>query len=340
MLVQPKSWISGPNRSAAHRVRVSAAHAEWNHVGIALTAMEEGFFRDEGITDLEVISFWEETGALVDREQCQVDLLAEGTVDMGIDPRTTFVLEAAQAGRPVSIIAARRKTHAFVLIGQKGLTSVEDLRGQDLYESAAGGATDVMLRQTLRDFHMDPDKDVRIHYGRESMHDSASGLRSFLAGTHGPVFLLSHKDEIARLQQEGYPILADLRTRFPSRHDRVTAANSDFVEAHPEIVRGFLKGMMRACRWVLDLNHTARFKEIVRDAGFLTSKREAENFDQLWLGWQERVSVDLDLPADGIAVIVKEEMREGKLPPSFAITSALQLDPLHAAQREVGLREE
>src|SRR5439155_13798626 len=87
MLVQPKSWISGPDRSAAHRLRVSAAHAEWNHVGIALTAMEEGFFRDEGITDLEVISFWEETGALVDREKYQVDLLAEGTVDIGIDPR-------------------------------------------------------------------------------------------------------------------------------------------------------------------------------------------------------------------------------------------------------------
>ncbi len=340
MLVQPKAWISAPDRSAATRLRVSAAHAEWNHVGIALTAMEEGFFRDEGITDIEVISFWEETGALVDREKYQVDLLAQGTVDIGIDPRTTFVLEASDAGRPVCIIAARRKTHAFVLVGQKGLKSVEDLRGQDLYEGEAGGATDVMLRQTLRDFNMDPDKDVRIHYGHGVMHDTASGLQSFLAGQHGPAFLISHRDEINELQQEGYPILADLRTRFTSRHDRITAANSAFVAAHPEIVRGFLKGMMRACQWVLDLNHTARFKEIVQNAGFLTSEREARNFDGMWLGWQERVAIDLDLPADGIEVIVKEEKREGKLPPSFSVESALRLEPLHAAQREAGLRED
>src|ERR1051326_2105166 len=187
MLVQPKSWISRSDRQSPHRLRVSAAHAEWNHVGIALTAIEEGFFRDEGITDIEVISFWEETGELMDREKVQVDLLADGTADIGIDPRTTFVLEASEAGRPVSIIAARRKTHAFVVIGQKGVKSVSDLRGQDLYESAAGGATEVILRQTLRDFNMDPDRDVRIHYGSESMHDSASGLESFMAGKHGPV---------------------------------------------------------------------------------------------------------------------------------------------------------
>ena len=85
MLVQPKSWISPPSKSAGTRLRVSAAHAEWNHVGICLLAMEEGFFRDEGITDIEVVSFWEETGKLADRERVQVDLLASGAVDIGID---------------------------------------------------------------------------------------------------------------------------------------------------------------------------------------------------------------------------------------------------------------
>ncbi len=61
MILQPKVWISVAKGRRGRRLRLSAAHNEWNHVGIALLAMEAGFFAEEGLTDVELITFDEES---------------------------------------------------------------------------------------------------------------------------------------------------------------------------------------------------------------------------------------------------------------------------------------
>src|SRR5437867_99565 len=133
MLKSVRAWVSGSGTSE-RRLRLSAAHDEWNHVGIALAAIDQGYFAEEGLPDVELITFPEdETGELLDREAHQVELIASGTVDVGIDPRTTFVMEARDTGEPVVIVAARRKNHAFVLFGQKDLETLDDLRSQTLF---------------------------------------------------------------------------------------------------------------------------------------------------------------------------------------------------------------
>ena len=314
---------------------MSAAHNEWNHVGIALLAMEEGYFAEEGLTDVELITFDEESSELLDREAVQADLLAEGAVDIGIDPRTTFILEANNQKKPVCIVAARRKNHAFVLIGQKGLQSVQDLRGKSVDMNHRGGATDVMMRQLLKDSGLEPDKDVPFVYSGGAMHDIAGVAQAFTDGKYGPAFLATVGGEADRLVAEGYPVLADLRELYPSRHDRVTAANEVFCRENPDLLKGFLKGMIRGCRFVLDLRHKDRFKKIVIDAGFLTSEREQSSFDQLFEAWQDRISLDLTLPLDGIQLVAEEQKRAGKLSSAFKVEDVLRLEALRQAQQEL-----
>ena len=137
------------------------------------------------------------------------------------------------------------------------------------------------------------------------------------------------------LLEKGFPVLADLRERYPSRHDRVTGANEQFVNERPEILKAFLKGMIRGCRWVLDLNNTERFKQIIVDAGFLTTEREQRSFDDLFLGWQTRGTRDLSLPADGIQIIVDEEKRAGRIAPTFRVEDVLRLEALQQAQSDL-----
>src|SRR5688572_13724984 len=133
-MFQPKSWLWSSETPGAKRTRIraSAAHSEWNHVGLALVAMEEGYFSDEGFTDVELIAFEEDAGELLDREDLQIDLLAQGVVDIAIDPRASLVLEAKNQKKPICIVAARRKNHAFVLVGQKGLKTVQDLKDKTI----------------------------------------------------------------------------------------------------------------------------------------------------------------------------------------------------------------
>jgi len=334
---QPRSWISTSSggRGSTRRVRASAAHNEWNHIGIALAAMEEGFFAREGLTDVEIISFPEEQGELLDREAMQVDLLARGVVDIGIDPRTTFVLEANAEGKPVAIVAARRKNHAFVFVGQKGIQTLEDLRGKTLDTGHPGGASDVMTRQLLKDHGFEPDKDVYFAYKGGPMHDPAGSFKAFLEGKLGPA-KLTMPEEAEKLAKAGFNILLDLRKHYPSRHDRVTAANTNFVREHPDLLKGFLKGMISGCRFVLDPKNRERFAEILQGAGFLTEEREHRSFDALINGWQERVSRDLSLPLDAIELITGEQKRANRLAASFKTADALRLDELQKAQSELG----
>jgi ABC-type nitrate/sulfonate/bicarbonate transport system substrate-binding protein len=313
---------------------LSAAHNEWNHVGIALAAMEEGFFADEGLADVELITFEESAGELLEREAAQVDLLARGIVDIAIDPRTTFVLEARDSKNPVCIVAARRKNHAFVLMGEKGIKTVHELRGKTIRMEHRGGATDVMMRQLLKDHGIEPDEDVPFSYSGGPMHDPAGLAQAFGEGRYGPAYL-AIEGHVKGLVQAGCSVLADLRKLYPSRHDRVTAANETFCNEHPEIVKGFLKAMIRGCRFVLDLSHEQRFTEIITEAGFLTSEREKRSFSGLFSEWQGRVSLDLSLPRDGIQLIVEEQKRDGKISGGFQVDDVLRLGMLEQAQLEL-----
>lgn len=341
MLVQPTTWLSceKAGRGPRVRLRASAAHAEWNHVGIALVAMSEGYFAAEGLPEIELISFPQDSSALVDREEVQMDLVARGVVDIAIDPRATFALEANNEGKPVCIVAARRKTHAFAVIAQPGVKSVDDLRGMTVDMGQLGGATDVMLREYLKDSGLEPDRDVKFEYSGGAMHDGRGNAEAFRAGRRGPVAMSSTKSEMARYVADGYVLLADLGVLYPSRHDRVTAANEDFVREHPDVLKAFLKGMIRGCNFVLDPGNRPRFETIIREGGFLADERERRNYDGLYESWNSRVSRDLTLPQEGIDRIVTEEQRAGKLPPSFNVEGALRLDALHQAQLELGLAE-
>lgn len=325
--------FSKGGKGARRRLRLSAAHNEWNHLAVALIAMEKGFFSNEGLTDVELISFDASQDKLMDREELQVGLLADGVVDVAIDPRATFVLGARDQKKPVCIVAARRRSHSFILVGHKGLKSVQDLRGATMDMGQRGGATDVMLRQLLKDQGMEPDRDVNITYSGGAMHDLAGHARAFRDGTRGPACFATEAS-LPGLVAEGYPILADLRKLYPPRHDRVTAANEDFCREQPDLLRACLKALIRGCRFVLDMDKKW-FEGFIRDVGFLESEREVESYNVLYDSWFGRISNDLSLPMEGIELIIDEEKRAGRISQSFKRDDILRLDELKKAQTEL-----
>jgi len=293
--------------------------------------MAEGYFADAGLTDVELIAFEEESGELLDREDVQLDLLAGGAVDIAIDPRASLVLEAAHAKKPIAIVAARRKNHAFVMMG-RGVKKISELRGMTIQGEHPGGATDVMMHQALKDLGLEPERNVKFVYSGGGMHDTARLAALFKKGEYGPALLVLAA-EVPELVDAGCTVLADLRELYPSRHDRVTAANAAFAREHPDLVRGFLTAMMRGCRFALEKKNKARFVEIVRDAGFLTAEKEIRSFEGLFNSWYERLSPDLALPREGIQRIADEAAGAGKIPRAFNIDDVLRLDALAEAQR-------
>jgi len=173
-----RGWLSLGMRhkpSSHPPIRISAAHHEWNHVVIPLVAMAKGYFAEEGLNEVELVT--------LGNEAWQIEALSEGSIDFGVDPQTRFVLASADQGTGITIIGARRKSHSFVLVGQADIKSVQDLKGKRVVLGAKGMAGDIQARQMLKDSGLDLDRDIEFIY-TGAIHDTVRVKKIFFDRGH------------------------------------------------------------------------------------------------------------------------------------------------------------
>lgn len=307
------------------RIRISAAHHEWNHVVIPLVAMAKGFFAEEGLNDVELVT--------MGNEAWQIEGLAEGSIDFGVDPQTRLVLAAAERGTGITIIGARRKGHGFIMVGQPELKTVQDVKGKRIVLGAKEMATDIQAKQILKDAGLDPNVDVQFIY-TGSIHDSTESRQIFFhRDAEATLIGWQELDEHVRL---GYSVLADTRKLYPPRQDRITVASGRMVREHPDTVKAFLKGIMNASAFCLEKANQEEIRSIIVEAGFPWELIKDLFYKHL-NGFQERLAADLTVPMEGLEQAVKEGQGSGSLTRSFVLERAMNLAPLKEAQQELGL---
>lgn len=327
-----QSWLqrpSGPGKVSLHpRLRISAAHDEWNHEVEALVALEKGYFREEGLEDVELVAF-------ADDEAAQVEALAGGFVDVAMDPQTRRVLAARDQGAEVYIVGCRRAKHNFIFFGQKWMKSLEDLRGQTLRLDEEG-APALQLKQVLKAAGLEWGKDLKI-VNRVSaiVHDPAESERRFLEKED----LILNGDiwDVERWKGMGYPLLADTNKLLPPRQDRIVAAGK-IASERPDTVKAFLKGYIRAGQFITKKENLDELWAIVEKAGFLDNETDRKNFPVTAGGFAYRKAVDGTVPLDGVEQAIKEAREEGRISNRLSVNEVVRLGPLHEAQKELGVR--
>jgi ABC-type nitrate/sulfonate/bicarbonate transport system substrate-binding protein len=308
-------------------LRISAAHDEWNHEVEALVAMAKGYFREEGLEDVELIAF-------ADDEAAQIEVLASGSVDICLDPQTRRVLAARDQGADAYIVGCRRAKHNFIFFGQKWMKSLDDLRGQTLRLDEEG-APALQLKQVLKLAGLEWGKDVKI-VNRVSaiVHNPAESERRFLAGED----LILNGDiwDVERWQSLGYPLLADTNRLLPPRQDRIVAAGKMTVES-PDTVKAFLKGYIRAGQFITKKENLDELWRIVEQAGFLDNETDRKNYSVTAGGFAHRKAHDGSIPLDGIEQAIRESREEGRISDRLTLDRVVVLDPLRQAQKELGI---
>jgi ABC-type nitrate/sulfonate/bicarbonate transport system substrate-binding protein len=321
-----RGWLSlglPPKPSHHPRIRISAAHHEWNHVVIPLVAMAKGFFAEDELNEVELVT--------MGNEAWQIEGLAEGSIDFGVDPQTRLVLAAAERGTGITIIGARRRGHGFIMIGQPELKSMQDLKGKRIVLGAKEMATDIQARQLLKDSGLNPDRDLKFIY-TGSIHDCTEGRKIFLS--RGAEATMIGWQDVDGYVRDGYSVLADMRKLYPPRQDRITVASGRMVREHPDTVKAFLKGIMRASAFCLEKNNQEEIRSIILEAGFPWELIK-DLFYRHLNGFKERLAADLTLPIEGVEQAIKEEQASGNLTTSFVLDRAIDLQPLKEAQREM-----
>jgi len=316
----------------AHQVPVMVAH-------------EMNYFYDEGLRSADgFLSYHISHDSMVPfgLEKLAISqAMKEKSVDIALDvqPRTVFYQRSR--GADLYIIAGWRNQHTNVWVGPPHIKSLADLKGKRVGISDFNSIRHWAIQIQLKKAGLDLDRDVewvRIGVGRHLLKNALRAGKVECA----PVAAWDTDD----LKQEGCIILVSPADQYPQgRPERVVAATGRILEEKPELVKSFLKGMIRAYWFVRDMpknyEHVINLGKRLRLTTPDPEERVVENVPRHTPRDMEARPFPIDGLATGFEDMLKEEERLGALnydvPPIEAVCAQ---DLVTEAYRELVQRKE
>lgn len=195
-----------------------------------LIGVDFGFFAAQG---LEVKPVFIRGGATA------IAALIGGDVDSTFAAAVPTVRAIAQ-GAPLIIVGGIQPYIDYTLIGGKGITTVNDLKGKIVGVTGPGGFAEYASVEGLAKKGLVRDRDYKILYG---VGNSPSRAQALEAGRiHASPFSFLERLE---LEQKGFPVLFDIGQTMPGFPFVVIVSSRRKVETDPDGVTALLRGVKR-----------------------------------------------------------------------------------------------
>jgi len=225
-------------------------------------AEEQGFVKEEGLDD-----YVYEPGGLIPAKY-EADALGLQMWERGVDIVTAVnvwsaIIQRAR-GEDVYIVGGWRTLLAPKLIGAKGITSPEQLKGAKSITRDTAGMGFVGVVNALRTFGVDPDSQQWI---KNPMAGYGSDINMLNRLRSGEVQFLSLGGEQAdELVAEGYPLVLDLAEHYRQTGawpaGRVVVATRRTIEERGDQLRAFLRANLRGAWFGTDPANYAYMYEL------------------------------------------------------------------------------
>ncbi len=317
------------------KVMLATGHAHAFHRASAIAAISNGYFRDEGLSKVELRATGE--------DNLTVEGLKSGNVAFGLDVKPGLIFEENSLGEKLYIIAGMLNYLDSTLIGAPAIKSIADLKGKKIGTAEKDGGRDVpWIRMLLRKAGIDPDKEVTwvkdVGYASLNLRGPRLDKGDFQATTLSGHYKRPELFELVR--KAGYNVLAERSETHPDGlPDRVVATTGKMLEKYPQVVKGVLKGIVRGYRFSRDEKNAGKIKEMYfaydwGKEGFGWGKFDESLID----GMVRSVRVlpsDGSLSQGGLDALIEEYKALGKLSVGFTKHQVLRLEPLHEAVREL-----
>lgn len=228
-------------------------------------AEEQGFVKEEGLEP-----YVYERGGLIP-ERWEPQALSEVMWERGVDVATAVDVRAAviqrALGEDVYVVGGWRTQQAPKLIGAKGITGPEQIRGGRTQVRSKNGLRYHAVATSLRRLGIDPERDIE-------WIESGAGAYGGELGEPSPVDLLRSGEvtllpvsgrEADRLVGEGFTLLFDLDDYYKGfgawPPGKVIVATKRTIEQRGEELRAFLRASLRGFWFVQDpRNHSYMYE--------------------------------------------------------------------------------
>lgn len=197
-------------------------------------AQDLGYFSKHGI----------EVDASIVSAAAAAQALASGSVDMyqgGTTPVT-----ADLAGADLIYVAATIDKSTLTLIGAKGITTFEALRGKSVATTSPGAFGEIALRLTAKKYGMEIGKDIKLLY---HPHSTAS-LTTFLSGQADAFIGPTPYNTVA--EGKGYPVIIDYFKEGLRIPGPALSTSRAFYQKNRNAIKAYLMGYLDGLRKTID----------------------------------------------------------------------------------------
>ena len=302
--------LHAQDKPAAEKVRIAVATSSLAFL-VPFVAKDRGLYLKYG-SDVELIQM---------RPNISVAALLSGEIEY-IELIGSAIRSAAR-GLPMRAISTGIKSPFFSIIAQNKYKSIKDLKGAVIGLTSIGGTNHISTRITLRQFGLDPEKDVKlIAIGDEKIMYDAFKVGRADAVVLAPPFSV-------QLKREGFPILAQT-AQYVTIPFSGLGATIERIKNNRAQVKRVLKAEIEALRFIQA--NAAGTAEVIRKRFSMDEKLARESYDVV----VDAFSRDGRVPLDGVDILLQIEKDQKLIPATVTPQMVVDTTLIEEALKEMG----
>jgi ABC-type nitrate/sulfonate/bicarbonate transport system substrate-binding protein len=291
--------LPAQEKSAPDKVRVAVATSSLAFL-VPFVAKDRGLYLKHG-SEVEIIQM---------RPNVAMAALISGDIDYV--ELIGSIIRGAAKGLPVRAISTGIKAPFFSFVAQHKYKTMKDLKGAVIGMTSIGGTNHVSTRLTLRQFGLDPEKDVKLlAIGDEKLMYEAFKIGRVDSVVVAPPFSV-------QLKREGFPLLAHTAEYVTIPFSGLGTTVERIKSNRPQIKR-LLKAEIEALRYIQA--NAAGTTEVIRKRFNMEEKLARESYDVV----VNAFSRDGRVPLDGVDILLQIE-KDQKLIPA-TVTPQMVVEP-------------
>lgn len=184
--------------------------------------------------------------------------LTAGSLEL-CDVSSTQVIQAIIGGAPLVNVFDRSRSAPYLLIGKKGVTTLQQLKGKTLIVGGPNDVTKVFTDVMFESAKMNPADMDYVYAGGAAERYAALVSGAVDASILNAPFMF-------RATDAGYPVIADVYTYFPQFPFINYAVNANWAKTHADLLIAALKTYAQAVLWLYDpANHQKAVDILARE---------------------------------------------------------------------------
>jgi NitT/TauT family transport system substrate-binding protein len=292
------------------KVRIAIATSSLAFL-VPFVAKDRGFYLKHG-SEVELIQM---------RPNISIAALLSGEIEY-IELIGSAIRSAAR-GLPIRAISTGIKSPFFSIIAQHRYKNMKDLKGAIIGLTSIGGTNHVSTRITLRQFGLDPEKDVKlIAIGDEKIMFDAFKVGRADAVVLAPPFSV-------QLKREGFPILAQT-AQYVTIPFSGLGATVERIKNNRAQIKRVLKAEIEALRFIHD--NAAGTTEVIRKRFHMDEKLARESYEVV----VDAFSRDGRVPLDGVDILLQIEKDQKLIPATVTPQMVVEATLVEEALKELG----